>query len=56
MGCRPGGLEVETAGHAVDIEHLTGEVQVRTVTTLQGIAVDTVERDAAAGDKLLFKC
>ena len=48
-------MEVEAARDAVDIEELTGEVEVGAVATLKGRGVDAAEGDAAAGDELVLE-
>ncbi len=53
-GGGPGGLEVEAAGDAVDIEDFTGEVEVLMDFALHGFEVDFIEGDSAAGDEFVF--
>lgn len=54
MGGGPGGLEVEAAGDAVDIERFAGEVEVIEEFAFHGFEVDFIEGDAAAGDEFVF--
>ena len=51
----PGSLQVETAGDSIDIEHLTSEVKIRVLSTLERVGIDVAERYATTGDELLFE-
>ena len=53
VGSGPSGLEIETAGDAVDVEHLASKIHPRTHTTLEGGGMDARQRHTAAGDKLV---
>ena len=52
----PGGLEIESAGDAVDIEALAGEVEPRDDSALHGLEIDLLEINAAAGDEFIRVC
>tara|TARA_B100000614_G_scaffold17802_1_gene14616 strand:+ start:1130 stop:1321 length:192 start_codon:yes stop_codon:yes gene_type:complete len=54
VSARPGGLEVEAAGDAVDVQALSGEVQAVYQLALHGFEIDFLETDAAAGDELIL--
>ena len=51
----PGGLQIEAACDGIDVEHFSGKEEVRAHPALQGMQVDVVEADAAAGNKLLLE-
>ena len=53
-GGGPGGLEVEAAGDAVDVERFAGEEEAGDEAAFHGFEIDLGERDAAAGDEFLF--
>ena len=53
-GC-PGSLEIEASSNAVDVEHLANKIQMGPHAALEGCGIDTPERHAAAGDKLVAK-
>ena len=55
IGCCPGGLEVETAGDAVDVEDFASEIEMWHMTAFEGGEVDGLQRHAATGDKLIFE-
>jgi hypothetical protein len=50
----PGGLEVEAAGDAVDIEAFAPEVESGDLATLHGSEVDFFQAHAAAGHEFVF--
>ena len=50
----PCGLKVEAAGDAVDVEALSGEVEVGHELAFHGLEIDFLEADAAAGDEFVF--
>ena len=50
----PGGLEVEAAGDAVDVERFAGEEEAGNEAALHGFEIHLGERDAAAGDEFLL--
>lgn len=54
MAGGPGGLEVETAGDAVDVENFAGEVESGDCFALHRFELDVVEGNATAGDKFVF--
>ena len=54
VGGGPGGLEVEAAGDAVDVEDFAGEVEAGDEAACHGFEVDVAEVDAATGDELVF--
>ena len=43
VGSGPSGLEIETAGDAVDVEHLTGKIQPWTGSALQSSGKDAFQ-------------
>ena len=51
----PGCLQIEAAGDGIDVEHFAGKEEVRAHLALQGMQVDVVEADTAAGNKLFFE-
>lgn len=53
VGGGPGGLEVEAAGDAVDVEDLATEVEAGVGAALEGLGVDGGEGYAATGDELV---
>ena len=53
--CGPGSLQIEAAGDGIDVEHFSCKEEVRAHLALQGMQVDVVEADAAAGNKLLLE-
>ena len=54
MASGPGGLEIEAAGDAVDIEAFAGEVEAGDEAAFHAAEVDLLEADAAAGDEFLL--
>jgi hypothetical protein len=50
----PGGLEIETAGDAIDVERFAGEVEAGDEAAFHGLEVDFGKTDAAAGDEFVF--
>lgn len=50
----PGGLEIEATGDGIYIQNFTSEVEAGTELAFQGVGVDVLERDAAAGDELFL--
>lgn len=54
VGGGPGGLEVESARHAIDVEHFAGIEKARGCLGLQRGLVHGVERYAATGDELVL--
>jgi hypothetical protein len=50
----PGGLKIKAAGHPIDIENLTGKVEVWNRFTFHRFQVQVIERHSAAGHKFLF--
>ena len=54
MSGGPGGLEVEAAGDAIDIEDLAGEVEAGDGLALHRFELDVIERDATAGYEFVF--
>ena len=55
IGCCPGGLEVEAAGDAVDVEDFACEIEVGHMTAFEGGEVDGLERHPATGDELVLE-
>ena len=55
IGCCPGGLEVETAGDAVDVEDFACEIEMGNMTAFEGGEVDGLERHPATGDELVLE-
>ena len=47
-------MEVEATGDGIYIQNFTSEVEAGTELALQGVGVDALERDAAAGDELFL--
>ena len=41
----PGGLQIETAGDGIDVEHFAGKEEVRAHPALQGMQVDVAEAE-----------
>ena len=54
VGCGPCGLEVETTRDAVDVENLTGKVEMGRGEGFECVFVDSVEGNASAGDEFVF--
>jgi hypothetical protein len=50
----PGGLKIKAAGHPIDIENLTGKVEVWNRFTFHRFQVQVIEGHSAAGHKFLF--
>ena len=50
----PGGLEVEPAGDAVDVEEFAGEVEAGDEFAFHGFEIHFAEANAAAGDEFVF--
>src|SRR5699024_12315788 len=50
----PGRLEIEPARNAVNIEYFAGKIEIGAVFALHSPHIDLIERDAAAGHKLIF--
>ena len=54
VGSGPSGLEVETAGDAVDVEALADEIKPGRNATFHGAEVNGRSPDATGGDKFVF--
>src|SRR5690606_6196755 len=52
---RPGGLEVEAAGHPVDVEDLSCQEQAGAHAALHGLEVDLLQAHAAARHELFLE-
>ena len=50
----PGGLEVEAAGDAVDVQDFAGEVEAGDLFALHRFELEVIERDSAAGHEFIF--
>jgi len=50
----PGGLEIETAGDAIDVEAFAGEVEAGDELALHGAEVDFLQAHSATGDEFVF--
>ena len=50
----PGGLEVEAAGDAVEVEAFACEVETGDMFALHAAKIDFFEVDAATGDEFIF--
>ena len=55
IGCCPGGLEVETASDAVDVEDFACEIEVGHMTAFEGGEVDGLQGHSATGDELILE-
>ena len=55
VGGAPGGLEVEAARDAIDIEDLSCEIDVGEVFAFEGVGIDSREIDAATGDEFVLE-
>ena len=54
VGSCPCGLKVKAAGYAVNVEHFTCKIEVRSSTRFKSVLVYAVERYATAGYKFVF--
>ena len=54
VGGGPGGLKVETAGDAVDVEALADEIKPGRDATFHGAEVNGRSPDATGGDEFIF--
>src|SRR5438105_7285417 len=50
----PGGLEIETAGDAVDVEELARKIKIRCDPALHGFEIDLAQSHAAASNKFIL--
>ena len=50
----PGGLEIEAAGDAVNVQQFAGKKQSGTNTALHGFEIHLVQPDPAAGHELIL--
>jgi len=50
----PGGLEVEAAGEAVDVQHFAGEIKSGTDAAFHRREIHLAQVHAAAGDEFLL--
>lgn len=55
VGCGLGGLKVEAASDAVDVEHLAGEIEAMQMAAFERRGTDGLKGDATAGNKLVFE-
>src|SRR2546430_9682606 len=50
----PGRLKIKTAGDAVNVEQLSGKIEIRCDAALNGFEIDLAQSHATASDKFLF--
>ena len=55
VGGGPGGLEIEAASDAVDVENLASKIETGNEAAFKCLGIDAAERNAAAGDKLVLE-